>query len=75
MAETSTTTNMALILPTPGERLGPTWASDLNTALTTIDSHNHSPGQGAQVGVDGITIDGNLDFNKDPTAVFPAINM
>ena len=75
MAETSTTSNMNLILPTPGERLGPTWASDLNTALTTIDSHNHGPGQGAQIGVDGITIDGNLDFNKDPTAVFPAINM
>jgi hypothetical protein len=75
MAETSTTTNMALILPTPGERLGPTWASDLNTALTTIDSHNHSPGQGAQIGVDGITIDGNLDFNKFVGAVYPAINM
>jgi hypothetical protein len=75
MAETSTTSNMALILPTPGERLGPTWASDLNTALTTIDSHNHSPGQGAQIGVDGITIDGNLDFNKSVGAVFPAINM
>ena len=75
MAETSTTTNMALVLPTPGERLGPTWASDLNTALTTIDSHNHSPGQGSQIGVDGITLDGSLDFNKSATAVYPAINM
>ena len=64
MAETSTTTNMALVLPTPGERLGPTWASDLNTALTTIDSHNHSPGKGSQICVDVITLDGSLDFNK-----------
>ena len=74
MAETTTTSNMGLILPTPGVRLGPTWASDLNTALTTIDSHNHSTGQGAQIGIDGITIDGNFNFNKSLTS-YPAINM
>ena len=34
MAETSTTTFMNLVLPTPGERLGPTWATDINTALS-----------------------------------------
>jgi hypothetical protein len=74
MAETTTTSNMNLVLPTPGQRLGPTWASDLNTALTTIDSHNHSTGQGAQIGIDGITIDGNFNFNKSLTP-YPAINM
>ena len=42
MAETSTTTYMSLTLPTPGERLGPTLASDLNTALTAIDAHDHA---------------------------------
>ena len=36
MAETSKTTYMNLTLPTPGERLGPTWATDINTALTTF---------------------------------------
>ena len=73
MAETSTTTNMALILPTPGERLGPTWASDLNSALTLIDSHDHSAGKGAQIGVDGITINGNFDLNKSGSN-YPILN-
>ena len=49
MAETTTTTNMGLVLPTPGERLGPTWATDLNTALTLVDSHDHSSGKGIQI--------------------------
>ena len=42
MAETSTTTFMNLVLPTPGERLGPTWATDINTAFSRIDEHDHS---------------------------------
>ena len=62
MAETSTTTYMGLVLPTPGERLGPTWASDLNTALTKIDEHDHS-GVGRSLGVSALTIDGDLDFS------------
>ena len=74
MAETSTTTYMLLTLPTPGERLGPTWASDLNTALTAIDSHDHSSNKGAQIGIAGITIDGAFDFEKSTTS-YAATNM
>ncbi|HAT66716.1 MAG TPA: hypothetical protein DCS66_19355 [Flavobacteriaceae bacterium] len=74
MAETSTTTYMLLTLPTPGERLGPTWASDLNTALTAIDSHDHSSNKGAQIGIAGITIDGAFDFEKSATS-YAALNM
>lgn len=62
MAITSTTTYMNLILPTPGEQLGPTWASNLNTALTAIDSHDHTSGKGASIGVAALTIDANLSF-------------
>ena len=64
MAETSTTTNMALILPTPGERLGPTWASDLNTALTLIDTHDHTSGKGKLLGVSSFTIDADVNYNN-----------
>ena len=74
MAETSTTTYMSLTLPTPGERLGPTWASDINTALTSIDSHDHSSNKGAQIGIAGITIDGAFDFEKSTTS-YAATNM
>ncbi len=62
MAETSTTTYMNLVLPTPGERLGPTWATDLNTALTRIDQHDHSS-IGRSLGVSALTIDADLDFS------------
>ena len=62
MAETSTTTFMNLVLPTPGERLGPTWATDINTALTRIDQHDHSS-IGKSLGVAALTIDADLDFS------------
>ena len=62
MAETSTTTFMNLVLPTPGERLGPTWATDINTALTRIDEHDHSA-IGKSLGVAALTIDADLDFS------------
>jgi hypothetical protein len=65
MAETTTTTNMSLVLPTPGERLGPTWASDLNTALTLIDSHNHTSGKGVTLGVASFTIDADVNYNNN----------
>ena len=74
MAETTTTTNMSLVLPTPGERLGPTWATDLNTALTLVDSHDHSSGKGIQINNAGITINADFDFQKSGTT-YPAINM
>mgnify|MGYP003659435493 CR=1 FL=1 len=74
MAETSTTTNMNLVLPTPGERLGPVWATDLNTALTAIDAHDHSSGKGVQINNAGITVNADFDFRKSGTA-YPIINL
>ena len=73
MALTSTTTYMSLVLPTPGEQLGPTWANNINTALTAIDEHDHSSGKGRSIGVAGIIIDGNLDF-KPGTTAYPVVD-
>ena len=70
MAETSTTTYMSLTLPTPGERLGPTWASDLNTALTAIDAHDHAT-SGKSLGVAALTIDADMDFSPGTTDYAP----
>ena len=39
---TTTTPNMSLIEPDVLYTPSPTWASLLNNALTTIDSHDHS---------------------------------
>ena len=62
MAITSTTTYMGLILPTPGEQLGPTWATNINTALTSIDAHDHTSGKGASIGIAALTVDADFSF-------------
>lgn len=56
------TPNMGLLLPTVGVTLSPEWASELNTALGLIDSHNHAPGSGSLIGTAGIRVDSDFDF-------------
>lgn len=58
------TTFMNLDLPTPTVTLGPEWATELNAAITTIDSHDHTSGKGTQVPTAGLNINENLDFNS-----------
>lgn len=55
---------MNLDLPTPTVTLGPDWATELNTAIETIDSHDHTSGKGTQVPTAGLNINENLDFNS-----------
>lgn len=54
---------MDLILATPGTTPGPTWASMLNTALTTIDAHDHTSGNGVLVPTAGLNINADLPLN------------
>lgn len=56
-------TNMNLPIPTVGQSPGPSYASDINAALTLVDSHNHSAGQGVQINPSGININSDLPFN------------
>lgn len=56
----STTPNMNIALPTVGTTVGPTWATNINSAFSTVDSHDHSSGKGVQVTPSGINI--NSDF-------------
>lgn len=58
----STTPYMNLTLPTVSVTPGPTYATENNTAFTTIDSHNHTSGQGIQIPTLGININANLSF-------------
>ncbi len=53
---------MELDLPVVSTTLGPEWASKVNEALTTIDSHDHSDGKGALVTPAGMLINDDLDF-------------
>jgi len=58
------TTFMNLTLPTVSTTIGPQWATELNAAITTIDSHDHSSGKGTPVPTSGININANLSFNN-----------
>lgn len=58
----ATTPNMSLILPTVSVTLGPTWATQLNSALNIVDSHDHTSGSGVPIPTDGISIDADLTF-------------
>lgn len=55
------TTFMALDLPTVSVTTGPEWATALNNAFETVDSHDHSAGKGTKVPTSGINV--NLDFS------------
>lgn len=59
---TTITPNMNLIVPTPGQEPGPTYATDINSSLTLIDQHNHSPGQGVPITPSGLNISTDLSF-------------
>lgn len=55
--------NMGFPVPTVSVELGPQYATDVNQALFTLDSHNHSPGQGVPIGAQSINIQSDLSFN------------
>lgn len=58
----STTPNMNLIVPDVGSS-GPTYATQINTAMDVIDAHDHTPGKGARIPPSGLNINADLPFN------------
>lgn len=68
------TTNMSLDLPDVSTTPGPEWASDLNTALTTVDSHDHTSGKGVPVPTSGININADLPLNSNDLIEARSVN-
>lgn len=62
---TTTTTNMNLVLPDVSSTVGPTWATLLNAAYTSIDSHDHSTGKGVAITPSGLNISSDLSFAQN----------
>lgn len=60
-----TTPYMGLILPVVGVTAGPEWANEQNTAYNSIDSHNHTPGQGVPIPSAGLSINADVPFNTN----------
>ena len=54
---------MNLIIPTTGTTPGPDYADDINSSLTLIDLHDHSPGKGVAISPAGMNINADLEFN------------
>lgn len=59
-----TTPNMNLLLPVVTSTIGPLWASELNAAQFTIDSHDHTSGKGVPIPSNGIQLNADLTFNS-----------
>jgi hypothetical protein len=57
--------NMNLVVPAVGSTPGPQWASDLNSSLTLIDQHDHTPGNGVQITPSGLNINSDLSFQSN----------
>jgi hypothetical protein len=53
---------MNLTLPTVSQTPGPSWANQINSNLTVIDSHNHSPGNGASIPSAALNINADVGF-------------
>lgn len=57
--------NMSLPIPGVGTEPGPNYAFDVNSALTIIDAHDHTPGNGVQITPSGLNINTVLTFSNN----------
>lgn len=55
--------NMNLTIPSVGLTSGPQYATDINTSLSLIDTHDHSLGAGVQITPSGLNINSDLSLN------------
>jgi hypothetical protein len=64
---------MGLVLPVVGTTPGPLYASEQNAAMTVIDAHNHTSGNGVQVPTAGLNINADLNFNSNNATSVAAV--
>lgn len=63
MANTTISPNMGMPIPVVGQDPGPDWATNIDSSLFIVDSHNHSAGQGVPITPDGLNISTDLPMN------------
>ena len=56
---------MGLTTSSVGVTAGPTWATNEQTNLTTLDNHDHTSGKGVQLGPSSLNINADLEFNQN----------
>lgn len=62
MSDVIISPNMNLPVPVVGQEPGPQWAIDVNNCFNSVDSHDHSSGQGVQITPSGLNISSDLTF-------------
>lgn len=62
-AEVVVSPNMNLPVPVVGTTSGPEWANDINSCMSSIDGHDHTPGKGVPISSAAINIDSDLSLN------------
>lgn len=61
---------MSLPVPSVGTTDGPQYAIDINSCMSVIDAHDHTPGNGVQITPSGLDINAELTVNNnDITAI------
>lgn len=64
-AETIISPNMNLPVPIVSQTTGPEWANDINSCMSAIDSHDHTPGKGVAISSQAININADLPLNNN----------
>jgi microcystin-dependent protein len=65
MANTTTSPYMSLPVPVAGIDPGPQFALDVNSCMSIIDQHDHTPGHGVLITPGGMNINSDLTFNDN----------
>ena len=71
----STTPNMSLTLPEVLVTSGPTYATQVNTALDVVDDHDHSVGKGKKITPTGLNINSDLTLNNNQLVDVKAVKL
>lgn len=59
------TPNMNLPVPVVGQELGPQYATDINSCMSVLDGHTHTPGSGVYITTSALNINADLTFNSN----------
>ena len=66
--------NMGFPNPTPGQDPGPDYANNLQTSLTVVGAHDHSPGKGVLITPNGLNINSDLSMASNNLTFVNTIN-
>lgn len=74
MSNVTISPNMNMPIPVVGTDPGPDWANNLNSSLSILDQHNHTPGYGSLIPPAGLNINSSLTFQNNQATNLQAVN-